>query len=277
MWIIAIPSYKRAATLRDKTLTTLAKYKISPEKIHVFVANKAEYDDYKATLDPATYGRLRVGEKGMKEARNYITRNFPIGTHIFNMDDDITGFLEYTARGKRHERQLPDLAAAIDRGFAALKTTGLRMFGFYPVANGYFMKPGYTTDLRYIIGSAWGIINPGPKLHITIDDKEDYLRSVIMYLLDGGVVRFNDIAPETKYYKEPGGMQEERSMSRISESAKAMVAAFPDLVSINLKKKSGIPEVRLRDRRVVRDTRKKKGLAGYRLPMVRNTRKKVKG
>jgi hypothetical protein len=147
------------------------------------------------------------------------------------------------------------------------------MFGFYPVANGYFMKPGYTTDLRYIIGSAWGIINPGPILRITIDDKEDYLRSVIMYLHDGGVVRFNDIAPETKYYKEPGGMQEERSMARISDSAKAMVAAFPDLVTINLTKKSGIPEVRLRDRRVT----KRKGLAGYRLPTVRNTRKKVKG
>jgi hypothetical protein len=274
MWVIAIPSYKRAATLRDKTLTTLAKYKISPEKIHVFVANKAEYDDYKATLDPATYGHLRIGEKGMKEARNAITAHFKIGTPIFNMDDDITGFLEYTPRGKRHERQLPSLKAAIDRGFATLKKTGHGMFGFYPVANGYFMKPGYTTDLRYIIGSAWGIINPGlGALRITIDDKEDYLRSVIMYLHDGGVVRFNDIAPETKYYKEPGGMQEERSMSRISDSAKAMVEAFPDLVSINLTKKSGIPEVRLRDRR---DTRKR-GLAGYRLPTVRNTRKKVKG
>jgi hypothetical protein len=50
-----------------------------------------------------------------------------------------------------------------------------------------------------------------------------------------------------------------------------MVAAFPDLVTINLTKKSGIPEVRLRDRRVT----KRKGLAGYRLPVVstRKTRK----
>ncbi len=44
-------------------------------------------------------------------------------------------------------------------------------------------------------------------------------------------------------------MQEERTMRRIEASAKAMVAAFPDLVKINLTKKSGMPEVRLRDQR----------------------------
>ena len=44
-------------------------------------------------------------------------------------------------------------------------------------------------------------------------------------------------------------MQEERTMRRIEGSAKAMVAAFPDLVKINLTKKSGMPEVRLRDQR----------------------------
>jgi hypothetical protein len=109
------------------------------------------------------------------------------------------------------------------------------------------MKPGPpSTDLRYIIGSVWGIINPGPILTVTIDDKEDYLRSVMMYVLDGGVLRYTNIAPQSAYYKEPGGMQEERTMGRIDASAKAMVAAFPDLVKINLTKKSGIPEVRLR-------------------------------
>ena len=70
-----------------------------------------------------------------------------------------------------------------------------------------------------------------------------------MYLLDGGVLRFNNIAPQSAYYKEPGGMQETRTMNRIDASAKAMVEAFPGLVKINLTKKSGMPEVRLRDSR----------------------------
>ena len=248
-WIIAIPSYKRAATLKEKTLATLQSYKIDPARIHVFVANKEEYATYKATLDPATYGHLHIAIPGMAAVRNYITRYFPVGKAIFNMDDDIRGFIEYSAGVRRHERPLRDLKAAIDSGFAALKREGLRLFGFYPVANGFFMKSGYTTDLRYIIGSVWGIVNPGPVLTVTIDDKEDYLRSVIMYLLDGGVIRFSGIAPQSAYYKEEGGMQEERTMSRIDGSARAMVAAFPDLVTLNLSKKSGMPEVRLRDKR----------------------------
>jgi hypothetical protein len=90
-------------------------------------------------------------------------------------------------------------------------------------------------------------------LTVTIDDKEDYLRSVIMYVLDGGVLRYTNIAPQSAYYKEPGGMQEERTMNRIDASARAMVAAFPDLVKINLTKKSGMPEVRLRDSRPIEE------------------------
>lgn len=250
-WVIAIPSYKRAETLRDKTLALLSMYRIPADRIHVFVANKEEYQRYKEVLDPKTYGHLRIAKPGMAAVRNYITsKAFPVGKPIFNIDDDVRGFLEYSASAKRNERPLRCLKTAIEVGFRTAQQTGFRLFGFYPVANGYFMKPGPpSTDLRYIIGSAWGIINPGKILTVTIDDNEDYLRSVMMYVLDGGVLRFNTIAPESAYYKEPGGMQEERTMTRIDKSARAMVSAFPDLVKINLTKKSGMPEVRLRDSR----------------------------
>jgi hypothetical protein len=250
-WIIAIPSYKRAETLRDKTLTVLKEYGIPKAKIHVFVANSEEKNTYKATLDPNTYGHLHIAKPGMAAVRNYITGFFKIGQPIFNMDDDIRGFIEYSATARRHERKLKCLTTAILNGFREARRTGFRLFGFYPVANGYFMKDKPPTeDLRYIIGSVWGIINPGlSELRVTIDDKEDYLRSVMMYLLDGGVLRFGNVAPQSAYYKEPGGMQEERTMTRISASAEAMVSAFPDLVKINLTKKSGMPEVRLRDSR----------------------------
>ncbi len=274
-WVVAIPSYRRATTLRDKTLKTLAAYKIPVSRIHVFVANEEEHAAYKATLTPGSYGHLHVAEKGMAAVRNYITRYFPVGKPIFNMDDDITGFLEYSATARRNERPLRNLTAAITAGFSAARRTGYRLFGFYPVANGYFMRPGApSTDLRYIIGAVWGILNPGPILTVTIDDKEDYLRTVMMYLLDGGVLRFNNIAPKTAYYKEPGGMQETRTMSRISDSAKAMVAAFPDLVKINLTKRSGMPEVRLRDSRPETERRfGPEALKAYKMPHVSKTHK----
>lgn len=271
-WIIAIPSYRRATTLRDKTLTLLRQYRIAPARIHVFVANKEEEAAYRATLEPGSYGHLHIAEPGMAAVRNYITRFFPVGRQIFNMDDDIRGFIEWSPTATRHERPLRDLSAAITAGFAAVRTTGYRLFGFYPVANGFFMRGGPpTTDLKYIIGAVWGIVNPGPAaLTVTIDDKEDYLRTVIMYLLDGGVLRFNSIAPQSAYYKEPGGMQEERTMKRIRDSAEAMVAAFPDLVKINLTKKSGMPEVRLRDSRPEAERRfGPAALRAYTMPAVK--------
>jgi hypothetical protein len=270
-WVIAIPSYRRAETLRDKTLATLKEHKVPRDRIHVFVANKAEHDTYKATLDPTTYGHMHIAEPGMAAVRNYITRFFPVGKAIFNIDDDIRGFIEYSSSARRNERPLQDLAGAITEGFREARRTGYRLFGFYPVANGYFMKPGApSTDLRYIIGAVWGIINPGKILTVTIDDKEDYLRSVMMYLLDGGVLRFNNIAPVSAYYKEPGGMQETRTMERIRTSAEAMVGAFPDLVTINLTKKSGMPEVRLRDKRPEEErVFGPAALAGYKMPVIR--------
>ena len=250
-WIIAIPSYKRAETLRDKTLKVLQDYNIQRKYIHIFVASASEYDIYITILDPLTYGHIHIAVPGMANVRNYITQYFPIGQRILNIDDDIKGFIEYSESSPRHERPLKSLINTITQGFAEIKRTGLRLFGFYPVSNGYFMNSDPpSTDLRYIIGSVWGIINPGiNQLKVTIDDKEDYLRSLIMYLLDGGVIRFNNISPKSAYYKEPGGMQEERTVKRIEKSAKAIVIAFPGLVKINLTKKSGMAEVRLRDSR----------------------------
>lgn len=269
-WIIAIPSYKRAETLRDKTLTVLQHYRIPVSKIHVFVANKQEHDTYKATLKPGTYGFMHIAEPGMAAVRNYITRFFPVGKAIFSMDDDIRGFIEYSAGAHRNEKPLKSLIELIETGFAQARKTGFRLFGTYPIPNGFFMKPTVTTDLRYLPGGAWGIINPGPILTLTLDDKEDYLRTLMMYILDGGVIKFNGIAPLTVGYQGDGGMQEERTMDRIDASARAMVAAFPDLVKINLTKKSGKPEVRLRDSRP-EDQRSfgSAALKAYKMPTVK--------
>ena len=248
-WVIAIPSYKRAETLRDKTLSLLERYKVPKQRIHIFVAKSSEYETYKSILKPSSYGHMHIGEPGMAAIRNVITRFFPVGQAILNMDDDIKDFLEL-APGVERGQPLTRFCEKINAAFSLAKKTGFRLFGFYPVANAFFMKDAPPTqDLRYVIGSVWGILNPGPILTVTIDDKEDYLRSVIMYLLDGGILRYTNIAPISAYYKEQGGMQETRTMNRIEASAKAMVAAFPDLVTLNLTKKSGIPEVRLRDKR----------------------------
>jgi len=247
---IAIPSYKRPETLRDKTLTILKAYRIPSEKITVFVANKEQEKLYHDTLKPGTYGKLVVGVKGMGAIRNFITEYYPIGTPIVNIDDDIKGFLEYDSSKPRKEKPLHSLLVVIKQGFHECEKAKARLWGVYPVANGYFMKPKVSTNLRYIIGSFWGCINPGIKeVKITLDDKEDYQRSILYYEADGAVVRLNMVAPISSYYKEPGGMQEERTKQRVEESARWLVKEYPEFAVLNPSKKSGYMEVKLKDMR----------------------------
>jgi hypothetical protein len=250
LYEIAIPSYKRPETLRDKTLTILKAYRIPSNKITVFVANKEQESIYRDTLTPGTYGKIVVGIKGMGAIRNFITEYYPIGTLIVNIDDDIKGFLQYDESESRKEKPLTSLLAVIKQGFHECQKAGARLWGVYPVANGYFMKPKVSTDLRYIIGSFWGCINPGIKaVKITLDDKEDYQRSILYYKADGAVVRLNMVAPISSYYKEPGGMQEERTKQRVEESARWIVKTYPEFAVLNPGKKSGYMEVKLKDMR----------------------------
>jgi hypothetical protein len=247
-WEVAIPSYKRPETLRDKTLTVLKHYRIPASKITVFVADKEQEKLYKDTLKEGSYGKIIVGIVGMGAIRNFISDYYPVGTQIVNIDDDIKGFLEYDASKPRKEKPLRSLLAVIKKGFTECEKAEARLWGVYPVANGFFMKPKISTDLRYVIGSFWGCINAGTKaVKITLDDKEDYERSILYYKADGAIIRLNMVAPISSYYKEPGGMQEERTKQRVEKSARWLVKTYPDLAVLNPSKKSGFMEVRLRD------------------------------
>ena len=50
-YVIAIPSYKRAETLKSKTLAMLKSNKINSKKIHIFDANNEEKKIYEETLN----------------------------------------------------------------------------------------------------------------------------------------------------------------------------------------------------------------------------------
>ena len=247
-FVIAIPSYKRAVTLRNKTLAMLYNKGVPASIINVFVASEDEKVIYQDVLIPHTYGKIIVGVPGMRAIRNFITEYFSIGAQIMNIDDDVSDVKELCEDGSI--TPVKYLMPLFTNCFRITNETGHRLFGFYPVSNGFFMNPRIACKLNYIIGSMWGIINPGiEKLKVTMDDKEDVQRSIIMYILDGGVLRFEQITPVSAYYKEPGGMQVERTKERIHKSAEAIVNSYTGLAKINLRKKSGYSEVRLRDSR----------------------------
>ena len=244
-YAVVIPSYKRAEGCRDKTLALLKKYKIPKERIYVIVANKEEKDIYEATLDPTTYGHLLIGVPGLSDVRNWIFNHFPKGSKIVSCDDDIKGFIEYDGAKKRHEKELVSLKKVIHRGFSECKKAHARLWGVYPSANGFFMKPTVTTDLRFIIGSFWGCINPGSEVSLERSEKEDYERTLKFFSKDQTVVRLNFVSPKTAYYKEPGGMQTRNRLKHQQVAVKALLKKYPDFVRTNTRRKSGFPEIRL--------------------------------
>ena len=115
----------------------------------------------------------------------------------------------------------------------------------------------YGTNLCYVMGGMTGVVNCGRKVR-TID-KEDYERSIKYYLKDNGLIRFNNVTVYTKCYKEPGGMQVERTKKRIHDSAVYLTKKYPNLCTLN-GKKSGFTEVRLRDRRKLLSKKIRKAL-----------------
>jgi len=245
-WTVVIPSYNRVDTLKAKTLAVLQKYKIPKERIHVIVADESQAELYKAGGVGDMVGKIIVGVKGLAEVRNWIFRHYPVGTPLVCFDDDVRGIIEYDSKARRHERPLRDLVGVFERGFTECRASKARLWGVYPSANGFFMKPTVTTDLRFIIGSFWGCFNPGREIEITLgSEKEDYQRTLLFWEADGAIVRLNFVSPKTAYYKEPGGLQEGDRVGNQRKTVKKMLKKWPTLLAERFGRKSGFPEVRL--------------------------------
>jgi hypothetical protein len=248
-WRIVIPSYKREETVQNKTLATLKHYGIPASKITIFVANQEQKAVYEAALPKGAVSKLIVGEPGLAQVRNYILDYYPKGTKIVMMDDDVTGFVERREDGGI--RPLRSLKTVIQRGFAEAEKAGASLWGVYPVPNGFFMKPTISRDLKFIIGSFWGIINPGASgkggIKLPMSEKEDYIRTLLSFDRDGVVVRINYVSPKTAYYKEPGGMQTDpKRMEKQHTAVKFLMDTWPDKVMLNPRRKSDYPEILLR-------------------------------
>ena len=267
-YIIAIPSYNRPELIQNKTLSLLHKHNINPKQIHIFVADREQYDLYKSKIPRDLYNKLIIGVKGLKNQRNYINNYYPEGYHIVEMDDDIDKIVELVMirKGSRSSSRsqsqsqkksqspkktlqpIKNLDEFIKKAFSRCISNGIFLWGVYPLANSHFMTDTITTDLRFIVGPFWGMINRHrPDLQLTIDEKENSERTLQHWVIDGTVLRFNNIGIETNYYKNKGGMQEE-GKNRKEEALQSVIylhKQYPKITKIHLGKKSGVPEIKL--------------------------------
>lgn len=249
-YIIAIPTYNRPELIQQKTLALLHRHNIPKELIILFVANLDQYKLYKSTIPTILYGKIIVGELGLKNQRNFINDYFAEGTNIVQMDDDLEKImqLQHKDDGSKYLIPILNLDKFIKGAFQLCKEKNIFLWGVYPLANARFMTPKITTDLRFIVGPFWGIINRHhPDLKLTIDEKENTERTLQHWSIDHAVLRFNNIGIQTKYYKNKGGMQNE-GKNRKNEALKSvhyLHNKYPKLTKIYLGKKSGIPELKL--------------------------------
>ena len=205
-----------------------------------------------------------IGVIGLKNQRNFIMDYYPEGAQIVQMDDDLDKIVELVvSRKSKHSshkilsrkssirkmvRPITDLDEFIRNAFRICKEKKIHLWGVYPLSNSRFMTPTMTTDLRFIVGPMWGIINRHRQdLKLTIDEKENAERTLQHWVIDNAVLRFNNIGIETKYYKNKGGMQNE-GKNRKEEALKSVYylhKKYPQLTKIYLGKKSGVPEIKM--------------------------------
>lgn len=250
-YCIAIPSYKRSKTVRDKTLTTLTRLGVDPNKVTIFVGDKEQEVEYRQVLSDTPYTNIVVGVPGMGAIRNFIQAYYPEGTYILNLDDDLIE-IQY----RKDEKTLvpiSNLDEIAKAGFEACELNGAYLWGIYAASNPFFMNDRVAAGLYYIIGSMWGCINRhGDKFNVSLDDKEDYERSIKYYHEDGVVCRLDYITVKSNYYKEPGGMQVTRTVERIAESAKILAERWPDYCTMYTRETTGHAELKLRDSRQIK-------------------------
>ena len=201
-----------------------------------------------------------VGKKGLKNQRNFINTFFPENVHILQLDDDIKDILQldYDKKNPKDRKKynlssIKNLNKFIIKSFNECRKKNIYLWGIYPVNNAYFMTPNNTTSLKFIVGPMFGIINRHNKnLKLTVDEKENVERTLQHYSIDKKVLRINSVTVKTTYFKTPGGMQStkrnnNKRMKNAMNSAEYLNKKYPHMTKIYLGKKSGWPELKLKN------------------------------
>jgi len=243
-FVIAVPSYQRTKDCQ-KSLRLLKKHQLLG--MTTLFVTEGEYNQYrdecvKADLMPSN---IVIGHIGLIPQRTFIYNFYPSGTHIFMMDDDVEDYIDISGNSA-------NIAPFIKMGFDECVKEKCRMFGFYAACNPFFMRQTITTDLKYCIGSSFGIINTGSEPTIPIEDhcglREDYFRTCGYFKADGKVVRINFISMKTRYLKNKGGLEYVRTGENIKNASEKLRDLYPDWVSLYIRKSNGFTEIRLRNK-----------------------------
>tara|TARA_R100000657_G_C4645932_1_gene91007 strand:- start:205 stop:978 length:774 start_codon:yes stop_codon:yes gene_type:complete len=236
---IVIPSYERYGTIQQKSIKVLMNAGYEPSDIYVFVANEDQYNKYREKIDKDI--SIIIAVKGLKEVREFIFNYFDEGEYLLCLDDDIEAVRELYKNedNKSRLRPVENLKEIVDKGFDLCEKHSLKLWGLYPTPNNAFFMENQkeiTFDYKFIIGNFFGCINCRDMNKLSVPDLDDYERSIRSYLLYGGSIRFNHIAPKTKFKKNTGGAQDDDRENRLCQSREILMNTYPDLLFMRQRK-----------------------------------------
>lgn len=250
-YVVAVPSYRRADTIGHRTLATLERLRVDPQRVTVFTADEGEADTYDRAIGQRW--TVAVGRPGLVGCRRYYSNvHYPAGTPILNLDDDVDDLLARTPdnRVAPWQGSLDQLAAL---GFGACRALGVGLWGVNGYANGLYMHDEAVAGLRYICGIIHGTFagdrdaNPDDEVPMS---GEDFARTLRVFTAQGAVLRLDWLAPKTVYFG-PGGMRdalggdEDRARDHASQ-LRAIALRYPRLVSKVYRKADGNTNLKLK-------------------------------
>jgi hypothetical protein len=248
---VAIPSHNRAPLLARKTLPMLAHGGVAATAVTVFVATEDEAAQYKQVLPADQYRTIVVTRgDGISGQRNAIMRHYPIGTQLVQVDDDVAKLQALQPGTPARLAPITDVDGFIRTAFIRVRKVGAVLWGVYPAPNAGFMHHRLRVGLAFIIGTFFGTTVRHITCEVaTVPVKEDYEASVRYFLRDGRVARFEDVTLATYYAKTPGGLQGIRTTAMEAGAVFELRRRYPQLVHLNPRRRSGLPEIILRDKR----------------------------
>lgn len=200
----AIPSHARADRVNALTLRLLAERGVPATSVRLFVT-PALVGDYRAAVDPGLVAEVVPGWHGVGAQHNGIASWYPEGTRLVHLDDDLTD-----VRARVNEKQtepVADLGAMATDAFVTAGYVGAGLWGVYSILNPMFMKAAPRAGLWFCGGGLFGTVNTHAGwARVTLDQKDDYERTLRWWAHDGVVLRMDNIAFKTRMYGA-GGMQ----------------------------------------------------------------------
>ena len=232
-YLICIPSYDRWTTIGKNTLSMLEKNNISKDKIEIYVVEE-QYENYKNMYPDY---KIVIGVKGLVNQRNFILLQNQNKDIIF-IDDDVRHLYKKEGNG---QEICTDLEKVINIGFKTCREEETKIWGLYPACSGFFMKHNITTELKFLVGCLFGVINnENSIMDWQYDNGEDSARTIHYYDIYKKVVRINDRCPKTDYKKNKGGYQsiyttEEREKDLL-EKFNLLKQKYPQYCKVYIKK-----------------------------------------